>query len=156
MTPRLRDICVYLPDHAGALAEFGEALGAAGVSLEGGGVFTHVGVGVAHFLVDDTDTARTALQAAGLPVVAVRDVVLLRLDQETPGQLGAIARLIADADVNIDVQYSDHYYNLVLVVHEDHLAAARAAAERWLTFRPRPERRPDRSFDPASDRASAS
>jgi hypothetical protein len=136
MTARLRDICVYLPDRAGALAEFGEALGAAEVSLEGGGVFTHVGVGVAHFLVDDADTASSALHVAGLPVVAVRDVVMLRLDQETPGQLGTLARLMADADVNIDVQYSDHDKNLVLVVHDDHLAAARTVAERWLAIRP--------------------
>jgi hypothetical protein len=136
MTARVADICVYLPDRAGALAEFGEVLGAAGVSLEGGGVFTHVGVGVAHFLVHDADTARTALHAAGLPVVAVCDVVMLKLAQETPGQLGRLARLMADADVNIDVQYSDHDNNLVLVVHEVHLAAARAIAERWPAFRP--------------------
>lgn len=126
-----RDVCVHLPDRIGALAEFGEALGAAGVSLEGGGVFTHGGVGVAHFLVDDADTARTAIAAAGLPVVSVRDVVMLELDQGTPGQLGTLARQMADAGVSLDVQYSDHDHNLVVVVPEDHLAAARAVADRW-------------------------
>ena len=136
MSARLRDICVHLPNHVGALADFGEALGAAGVSREGGGGFTHAGVGVTHFLVDDADTAPTALAAAGLPVVAVCDVVMLRLDQETPGQLGTMARMMADASVTIDVQYSDHDHNLVLVVHEDHLVAARAVDCRWPAFTP--------------------
>jgi hypothetical protein len=46
----MHDVEVALPDRPGALAELGEALGAAGIPLEGGGVFTHQGVGVAHFL----------------------------------------------------------------------------------------------------------
>ena len=41
------DIHVLLPDEPGALARFGRALGGAGVSLEGGGVFTVNGVGQA-------------------------------------------------------------------------------------------------------------
>jgi hypothetical protein len=34
------DVAIELPGRPGSLARFGEALGAAGVSLEGGGVFT--------------------------------------------------------------------------------------------------------------------
>ena len=48
----------------------------------------------------------------------------------TDVQLGAIARRMADAGVNIEVQYSDHDHQLVLVV--DDLTAARAVADEWM------------------------
>lgn len=127
----LRDVEVLLEDRPGALAELGEVLGAAGVSLEGGGVFSHAGAAVAHFLVADGDRAQAALQRAGIGPVTVSDVVLLRLDQGTPGQLGQVARLMADAGVDLRVQYSDHDHRLVLVAHPEHGAACAAAAARW-------------------------
>ncbi|WP_456789174.1 hypothetical protein [Cellulomonas sp. P5_C5] len=127
----LRDIEVLLDDRPGALADLGEVLGAAGVSLEGGGVFGRDGVAVAHFLVADADRAQAALQDAGIGPVTVAEVVLLRLDQGTPGQLGQVARRMADAGVNLRVQYSDHDHQLVLVAHPaDHDLCA-AVAARW-------------------------
>jgi len=112
------DLAVRLPDRPGALAELGDRLGKAGVSLEGGGGFA----GVVHFLVSDPDRAVEALRDLE-PVV--RDVIALRLDQETPGQLGAVARKLGDAGVNIECVYSDHDHQLILVV--DDAAKARAA-----------------------------
>jgi hypothetical protein len=41
-----------------ALAVMGEALGQAGISVEGGGVFTADGRPIAHFLVEDGEGAR--------------------------------------------------------------------------------------------------
>ncbi|MEK7316159.1 MAG: amino acid-binding ACT domain-containing protein [Candidatus Eisenbacteria bacterium] len=109
----------------------GEALGRAGVSVEGGGVFAVDGVGVAHFLFDDgaAAAARRALGAAGIRVLSEREVVMVRLRQDEPGQLGKIARRMADAGVNIEAQYSDHDHRLVLVV--DRLETAKAVAEGW-------------------------
>jgi len=46
----VRDLTIELENRPGALATMGEALGRAGVSIEGGGVFVHNGTGVAHFL----------------------------------------------------------------------------------------------------------
>lgn len=108
----------------------GEALGAAGVSVEGGGVFVVAGVGLAYFLFDDASAARRALESAGIRVVAEHDVVVQRLRQDEPGQLGKIARRMADAGVNINVQYSDHAGNLILVV--DDIARGRAVSEAWM------------------------
>jgi hypothetical protein len=109
----------------------GEALGAEQVSVEGGGVFVVGGVGHAHFLVDAAaeTAARTALERRGVRLVAARPVITLRLRQEVPGQLGAIGRRMAEAGVNIEVQYSDHAGNLILLV--DDFAGARAVAESW-------------------------
>jgi len=125
----MQDVAIKLENRPGALAEMGEALGRAGVSVEGGGVFVVDGVGVAHFLFNDGNAARTALEAAGIVVQDVRDVVALRLNQSEPGQLGKIGRRMAEAGVNIEVQYSDHDHQLILVV--DDIAKGRAVAEAW-------------------------
>jgi hypothetical protein len=127
------DVSIELDDRPGALAEMGEALGRAGVSVEGGGAWLAGGRGVAHFLFEDGDAARRALEAAGIRVVAVREVVLLKLAQGQPGQLGKLARRMAKAGVNLEVQYSDHANRLVLV--PDRIDAARAVARDWMRER---------------------
>ncbi len=131
----LVDLGVELPARPGALADFGDVLGAAGVSLEGGGVFTHAGVGVAHFLVADGDLAASAISRAGLGRVTVSPVVMLRLDQETPGQLGRFTRRVADAGIDILVQYSDHDGRLVLVVPPERHDDCAAIGWQWDTER---------------------
>jgi len=125
----MHDVAIELPGRPGSLARFGEVLGAAGVSLEGGGVFTVGGVGYAHFLVEDGEAARAALDQAGLGTATVRPVLIRRLKQEVPGQMGAIARALADAGVNIETQYSDHANRLILVV--DDMEAADRATSDW-------------------------
>ncbi|MFJ3404570.1 ACT domain-containing protein [Promicromonospora sp. NPDC090134] len=140
MSTHLRDLEVRLPDRPGALADLGEALGAAGVSLEGGGVFTVGDVAVAHYLVHDGARAARAVAAAGLGPAVVSDVVLARLDQETPGQLGTLARRLGDARVNVQVQYSDHVGNLVLLVADDEVAACREVVAEWGRRRPPTDR----------------
>ncbi len=112
----MQDLTIILDHRPGALAEMGEALGAAGISIEGGGAWVVDGRGVAHFLVDEGERARQVLEQAGIRVEAVRDVLVRRLAQEEPGQLGSLARSMAEAGVNIDVVYSDHNHQLILVV----------------------------------------
>ena len=127
----MKDLELALDHRPGALAELGEALGRASVSIEGGGVFAVNGVGVAHFLIHDRDleAARAALAAAGIRLVAARDVLVQKLRQDEPGQLGKIARRMAEAGVNIEVQYSDHDHQLILVV--DDPTRGRAVSEEW-------------------------
>ena len=48
----------------------------------------------------------------------MRDVVVQRLKQSVHGQLGQLTRRMADAGVNIEVLYSDHDHQLVLVVDD--------------------------------------
>src|SRR6185369_4351780 len=67
-TTAMKDIAIHLHNKPGALADMGETLGAAGVSLEGGGVFTENGKGIAHFLVEDAAGAKQALEAKGIEV----------------------------------------------------------------------------------------
>lgn len=125
----MKDLTIELEDRPGALAEMGAALGRAGVSVEGGGAWVVDGRGVAHFLVADGEAARSALEAAGIRVAAAREVVVQRLDQARPGQLGELTRRMAEAGVNIEVLYSDHDGRLVLVV--DDAARGGAVSAAW-------------------------
>lgn len=126
----MKDLAIALDNRPGALAEMGEALGRTGVSVEGGGAFVVNGQGVAHFLFQDGVAARNALEAAGIHVLEIRDVLALRLNQTEPGQLGRISRRMAEAGVNIEVLYSDHDHQLILVV--DDIAKGRAVSEAWM------------------------
>ncbi|MFK7919265.1 MAG: amino acid-binding ACT domain-containing protein [Ilumatobacter sp.] len=108
-----------MTNEPGQLALMGDTLGAAQISVEGGGMFLVDGVGVAHFLVHDGAGATDALRIAGLDVVSCREVLVQRLDQDTPGQLGLFCTALAVAGVNIETLYSDHDHQLVVIV-DDH------------------------------------
>ncbi len=125
----MRDLAIDLENRPGALAKMGETLGRAGVSIEGGGAWVVHGRGIGHFLFTDGAAARKALEAAGIRVLEERDVLVQRLRQDVPGQLGLLARRMAAAGVNIEVVYSDHDHQLILVV--DDPARGRAVAEAW-------------------------
>ncbi len=125
----MNGLTIALENRPSALAEMGDALGRAGVSIEGGGAFVVDGSGVAHFLFADGFAARNALEAAGITVLAEREVLVQRLKQAQPGQLGQITRRMAEAGVNIEVLYSDHDNQLILVV--DDIVKGRAVSESW-------------------------
>ena len=125
----MTDLTIDLADRPGALAEMGEALGRAGVSIEGGSAFVVDGHAVAHFLVEDGPRAAKALADAGIRVLMQRDVLVQRLDQAQPGQLGRLTRLMADAGLNIEVLYSDHANQLILVV--DDMVTGQAVSDAW-------------------------
>ncbi len=127
------DLSLILENKPGALAAVGETLGRAGVSVEGGGAWVVGDRGVAHFLVPDGTVARAALAAAGITVASVREVIVQRLNQDEPGQLGKFTRRLADAGINIETLYSDHDHQLIVVV--DQPARARTVSEKWIRER---------------------
>ena|SRR5437868_12268500 len=129
----MKDLAIALENRPGALSEMGDALGKAGVSVEGGGCWVFDGKAIAHFLFADGAGARKALESAGIRVIAERDVLVQRLKQDEPGQLGKIARQMADAGVNIEVMYSDHDNQLILVV--DDLKKGREVSAAWSASR---------------------
>lgn len=115
----MKDLTIALENRPGALAEMGEALGRAGVSVEGGGAWVHDGCGIGHFLFEDGAAARAALESAGITVLAERDVLVQRLNQNQPGQVGKLTRSMAEANVNIETLYSDHDHRMILVVDDE-------------------------------------
>lgn len=129
----MQDVSILLGDHPGTLAAMGSALGQANVSIEGGGAWVAGGTGHAHFLFHDGNKARAALEKAGFTVLAVRDVLVQKLNQDQPGQLGALTKRMAEAGVNIEVLYSDHANQLILVV--DDVEKGRRVSHDWTTGR---------------------
>lgn len=118
------DLTVYLEDRPGTLAQLGQALGAAGVNIEGiCGVATD-GRGLIHVLVEDAGAARAALEAAGIRTEQERDVLVWDVEDE-PGVLGELTRRIADAGVNVDLIYLATATRVV--IGADDLDRARAA-----------------------------
>ena len=127
------DLEIRLADRPGALSLMGTALGNAGISVEGGGAWVVDGKGVAHFLFHDGPAARRILESSGIEVVRCSRVLRLRLQQETPGQLGLVTNRMAKANVNITVLYSDHENHLILVV--DDLERGEAVVADWKQLR---------------------
>jgi len=123
------DVSIRLENKPGEMARMGEALGAAGVSVEGGGGWVVDGQGYTHFLFEDGEAARRALEDVGIEVLDVREVLAQKLRQDVPGQLGRIARRMADAGVNIQVVYSDHANQLILVV--DDFEKGKTVSDAW-------------------------
>lgn len=123
------DLEFHLENRPGALAELGEAMARAGIPFEGGGVFSHGGTAIAHFLFNDGGAATRAAKDAGIKVAMIRKPIIRKLKQGTPGQLDAISRALAEAGINILVQYSDHHNQLILVCDDEELA--RNATTEW-------------------------
>jgi hypothetical protein len=87
------------------------------------------GKAVAHFLFEDATPARSVLEAAGIKVLDEREVLIQRLNQTEPGQLGKLSLRMAEAGVNIEVLYSDHNHNLIMIV--DNMEQGRAVSDAW-------------------------
>ena len=100
-----RDLTVLLRHRPGTLADAAQALGRAGVNIDGACGFAVGGDGILHVLVDDADGARRALEDAGLEVRDDREVVVLGGIADEPGALGEALRTIANQNVNVDLMY---------------------------------------------------
>lgn len=126
----MKDIEIILENKPGTLALMGETLGKNKISLEGGGVFQNGDKSIAHFLVEEPERAKEELAKVQISVVQINEVLIQKLRQDVPGQLGMFCRKMADANVNILVQYSDHSNQLIVVV--DDYEKGKQVSEEWI------------------------
>ena len=119
-----KDLTVILKDRPGTLADMGEALGKAGINIEGLCGFPCEGKGVIHILVEDAAAARRALEEIDLEVRGERQVLVLEIE-DRPGAFGEVTRRRANAGVNVDRAYMAA--NNRLVLGADDVDKARAA-----------------------------
>lgn len=119
-----KDLTVILENRPGTLADFGEALGRAGINIDGICGFPCEGKGVIHVLVEDAAGARSALEEAGIEVTGEREVMVVEVE-DRPGTLGNMARKFANAGVNVDLGYLAS--GTRLVIGADDLEKAQAA-----------------------------
>ncbi len=104
MAHHLKDLTIELDEKVGSVATAAEALGKAGVNIEGICAFVVAGKGVGHVLVGDPAKARQALQSAGARITAEQDALVLDIEDK-PGALGKVTRKIADAGVSLNAVY---------------------------------------------------
>jgi len=109
------DITVKLEDKPGTLAALGEVLGEAEVNIDGICGVPCKGEGLLHILVQDPILARSVLESSGFTISDERAVLLLNII-DRPGELGGIARRLADANINIDLLYLTAGMDLVIGV----------------------------------------
>ncbi|MEE9361136.1 MAG: amino acid-binding ACT domain-containing protein [Cellulophaga sp.] len=126
----MKDIEILFENKLGQLALMGETLGKNKISLEGGGVFQNGAFSIAHFLVEEADRAKIELEKVGIKVTKINDVIIQKLRQDVPGQLGTFCKELANANVNILTQYSDHENQLIVVV--DNYESAKIVSDNWI------------------------
>jgi len=119
------DLTVVLDDRAGQLAHMAEALGDAGVNIEGFCATTDDGVGVVHVLVENAMVAQNALILADIKVEGEVDAIVVDLtDQDAgkPGTLGRVAGKVATAGINVSIAYLATGDRAVLVTSDNEKA----------------------------------
>ncbi len=114
----MKDFTVFLGNRPGRLANLGEVLGKAGVNIEGLCGIQFEGKGHIHFVVEDHETAKKALQKAEIEIIAERDVLVLDIESIAgkPGTGAEINRRLAEAGINIDLIYVAENNRIVLGV----------------------------------------
>jgi hypothetical protein len=100
----LKDLTVVAPDRPGTLAELTEAIGRAGINIEGVSGYSSEGQGVIHLLVEDPRGARRIVESLGLEVREERDVLVVDTE-DRPGGLAAVTGRVAQSGVNLDYLY---------------------------------------------------
>lgn len=116
------DLTVILDDRAGQLAHMGEALGDAGVVIEGISATTSDGVGIVHVLVENAMVAQNALILADIKVEGEADAVVVDLTAEEagrPGTLGRLAGKVSMAGINVSVAYLATRDRVALVTNDN-------------------------------------
>lgn len=125
------DLTISVEDRPGGLAAVGEALGGAGVNIEGVCGHGGEGRGTIHVCVEDAAAARAALEGAGIVVEAEADAALTASVKSAnePGRLAQTARMIADAGINIGALYlaTD---SRVVIASDDNAKVAEIVASR--------------------------
>lgn len=116
------DITISVDDRPGGLASIGEALGAAGINIEGLLGVGMEGRGIVHVCVQDGAAARRALEDAGIKVEGEAEAILGAAavpGADQAGTMGAMARAVADAGVNVRAAYVATGSRVVLVTDDN-------------------------------------
>ena len=102
----MTEFLVRMDNRPGRLAALTEALAGSGVNIEALAAFGFDGEGIVRLIVDDAPAARRVFHEAGL--AAEEHQVLTAFLKHTPGELAAVARSLADSDINIEAVYILH------------------------------------------------
>ena len=122
----MKDLTVSLEDRPGTLADLGEALGKAGINIEGLCVVTSEGRAIGHVLFAVAPGARPGLDGAGIKVAGAAEPLIWETPPDAvdrPGAMGDSARIVANAGVNIQLLYLATKNRAVLITSDNKKAA---------------------------------
>ena len=123
------DFALCLPTRPGTLLRVAEALGRAGINIDGACGLETAGEGILHVVVSDAELARRTLLNADVEICGEQTVSVLSLENR-PGSAAAVLRRVADAGVSVNLLYTTIDGRLVLGSDESaRLRDALAAAE---------------------------
>ena len=108
----MKELLVLAKDRIGLLADLSAALGQAEINIESISADTMGDKAVIHLVVSDEKMGKEILEKKGF-IVMSSDAIVVRVI-ERPGELSKIARILADAKVNIK--------NVQLLTKEEGLA----------------------------------
>ena len=86
-TNRVTNITINMGHRPGEFSRLGDALGQAGINIDGICAVTSGGKGTVHLLVADAGTARTALAASSIAINSKRDVLIPKQSATSLGHL---------------------------------------------------------------------
>ena len=99
------DFALCLPTRPGTLLRVAQALGRAGVNIDGACGVESGDAAVLHVIVSDAELARRTLLNAGVEICGEQPVSVLAVENR-PGSAAALLRHVADAGVNVNLLYT--------------------------------------------------
>ena len=100
----MHDLVIQVDNEPGALATVAAAVSDAGVNLAAATCTRPGDTADLHILVKHPEAAKHALSISGLVVTSEREVVVVEAE-DRPGALADLARMIAEAGVDLDLVY---------------------------------------------------
>jgi hypothetical protein len=101
--PVVKQLSIFLENKPGVLARLCENFAKEGINIEGLSVADGVDHAVVRLVPSDPRKAREMLESTGVLCIET-DVIALKVP-DRPGELGAAAKRLAKANVNIDYAY---------------------------------------------------
>lgn len=107
------DLALCLPTRPGTLLQVAEALGHAGVNIDGACGLESGDSAVLHIIVSNAELARRILLNADVEICGDQQVLVLEVENR-PGSAAAVLRRVADAGVSVNLIYTTLDGRLVL------------------------------------------
>ena len=126
----MKDLEILLENKPGSLALLGETLGKIISALKAAEYFRMEAIPSLIFWWKMPKKQKIFCKFVGIKVLKINEVLIQKLRQDVPGQLGMFCRRLADAGINILVQYSDHANQLIVVV--DDIEKGKLVSEQWM------------------------
>ncbi|MFQ6089630.1 MAG: ACT domain-containing protein [Candidatus Methanofastidiosia archaeon] len=99
----MKQVLIEIKNEIGVIAKVCEILGRSGVNIISISTETKDDYGLIRLVTEDPETSRNALKRKGFKV-EISEILVLKV-KDKPGELGKLARRLADSKINIESIY---------------------------------------------------